>query len=83
MNIDNDDLIDISHETILDHIYNSKCLEIHGVTEDGLGICKQTANSEPFDFISLYLRLKEGGVICVGDFGINSLNKLYELCNWL
>ncbi len=80
--MDCNNLIDIFLETILDNIPYSDALEIHGVVEKD-GICEQTQNGEPFDFFSLYLHLKEGSVICIGDFGINCLDKLHVTANTL
>lgn len=75
-------LINICLETILDNIPYSDALEIHGVVEND-GLCEQTQNGESFDFFSLYLHLKEGGVICIGDFGIDCLDKLHITANTL
>lgn len=81
--MDNDDLMNICLETILDHVFYSVALEIYGVTMDSLGLCKTIANNEPFDFVSLYLRLKEGELVCIGDFGSKYLDRLHEISNTL
>ncbi len=78
------DLNDICLEskTIVENIPYCSALEIHGVVEND-GICEQTQNGELFDFFSLYLRFKEGDVMCIGDFGIDYLDKLHEAVNSL
>jgi hypothetical protein len=80
--MDCEHVINICYKAILDNISYSDALEIHGVVEKD-GICEQTQNGEPFDFFSLYLHLKEGSVICIGDFGINCLDKLHVTANTL